>query len=824
LEFIAKPLYLLEFFMRMTRLLPLFLSALLLAGCGSEDNSATPVQSSGQRAQLAAATATPAAPAILTGPRANYTVAATASGYTITDFTGKDATLNVSSTARLRFADTSLGFDLDGVAGKCYRIYQAAFARTPDAAGLGYWIGEMDRGKTLAAVAAEFITSDEFRLRYGSSLSNLDLVKKLYLNVLGREGEPAGVSYWVGLLDNKLQTPSQVLEQFGESPENKAAILQVISNGVPFIEYGVSYSAADTPPGQSAGSGNLASNVSVLSAADNARIIASSDSSVTFSGAFSAEPGAILMGTDTVFKVVSLATQNGNTVVTTSAPSIDEIFESLEINGAYTATAAQAQTASSNGSQSGVRAQQGSASVGENFSFTGTLVDGNTTLTSTLSGGLRALIAYDYRRGSGLRSASITLNASTRLASQLHLAERASVTFEKQLGTVRILIPVSIYDRLLAAVGVRMVSLTVPFYVGASLSTEFDLKFSRTANVGGLVGLKYDGLTNTAVMNRAFSGQVDDTGFTSVTPSGAPALSTFKETASVYVKARPALSFLNTVAMAGVNVTLSGEGSATLQAPVPLTPFYCLVTTPSVNLSAFGFVRGAAFKETTSATQSAKLWTGIEARYGSCKAPVLITATASPSPGLVDSPLTVSATVRLDPAFAYAPGVAPSGKVSVAVAGGSCTITLAGAGSSSASGSCALTPTTGGAPASIALTYAGDTRYAAGTGTASHTIIDTRFAGTYKGTFSGDDSGSFTVVVSAAGTVTGSGLSKAGLAFSVSGSVDADGKVVISTGGSTSSGSVFKGSINVLASPATISGLWANAEFDEDGSFSGTRQ
>ena len=804
--------------MRAVVLLKILLLSTLLAGCGSElvPEPQMTLQSAAKSARAAVA------PVVLTGPRANYTIAAAGTGYTVTDKTGKDAPRNIGPNERLRFTDTSLAFEIDGIAGKAYRLYQAAFARTPDAGGLGYWIGAMDRGESLAGVAGAFISSPEFKLAYGAAPTNREVVDKFYRNVLDREGEPGGFAYWLGLLDEKRITFIDLLTSFSESPENKAALLKVIKDGVPFEEFGVAYTPADTPAGQPAGAGTLSAAVTVLAPADSARILSRSNTKLTFSGVLALAPGKVVLSSDAAFKVVSSVQVGGNTVVTVTAPALEELFDTLQIKGTYTANASQVEL-ESGASQATVRARQSTTAAADSFRFTSSLVDGNTTLNSTLSGGVQATVNYDFQasRG-GLRSASVDLNVTTRLASQLRLAERSSVKFEKRVGAVRIPIPVSIADRVLGAVGVRVVSLYIPFYVGASLSSEFDVRLSRVANVGGMVGISYD-VVNGATVRRTIGGTLEDTAFTSVTPAGAPALATFKESASVYLKARPALAFLDTVALLGVDLTLSGDASAQLQAPVPVSPFYCLVTTPSVSMSAFGYLKGAAFKEERTSTSTALLWTGIEARYGSCTASTIISASVAPAEGTVGAPMTVSASVALDPKFAAAPGVAPTGQISVSGAGGSCKMSLSAQGTTSASGSCVLTPTSAGAPATFKLDYSGDAKYSPSGKTLQAPVKGPQFAGTYVGTFSGDDSGTFQIVITAGGAISGTGTSPEGT-FGVSGAVDLDGKLVFSTGGSTSTGAVFNGAIVVSGAIATIGGTWSNAEFNEKGTFGGTRQ
>jgi hypothetical protein len=109
--------------MRAVVLLKILLLSTLLAGCGSElvPEPQMTLQSAAKSARAAVA------PVVLTGPRANYTIAAaaTGTGYTVTDKTGKDAPRNIGPNERLRFTDTSLAFEIDGIAGKAYRLYQA---------------------------------------------------------------------------------------------------------------------------------------------------------------------------------------------------------------------------------------------------------------------------------------------------------------------------------------------------------------------------------------------------------------------------------------------------------------------------------------------------------------------------------------------------------------------------------------------------------------------------------------------------------------------------------------------------------------------------
>jgi hypothetical protein len=146
-----------------------------------------------------------------------------------------DALINVE---RIKFADTAIALDISGVSGQAYRVYKAAFNRTPDLGGLGFWISGMDGGVSLNAVAQGFVNSAEFKSVYGASPTNAQIVTRFYDNVLGRAADSGGYNYWLGILDTGQGSVAGVLAAFSESPENQAAVIGVIGNGILYTPYG----------------------------------------------------------------------------------------------------------------------------------------------------------------------------------------------------------------------------------------------------------------------------------------------------------------------------------------------------------------------------------------------------------------------------------------------------------------------------------------------------------------------------------------------------------------------------------------------------------
>ena len=104
-----------------------------------------------------------------------------------------------------------------------FRLYNAAFARFPDAEGLEYWIDKNGSGQnSKREVAQSFLASDEFSDKYGDNVSTEDYVKTLYDNILGRTPDLEGYNYWVGQLSSGKETRAEALLGFAESAENKA--------------------------------------------------------------------------------------------------------------------------------------------------------------------------------------------------------------------------------------------------------------------------------------------------------------------------------------------------------------------------------------------------------------------------------------------------------------------------------------------------------------------------------------------------------------------------------------------------------------------------
>ncbi len=101
------------------------------------------------------------------------------------------------------------------------RLYQAAFNRGPDGAGLAFWSDQLGQGVPVAQVAQGFVGSREFAAAYGA-LDASGFVSQLYANVLHRAPDAAGQQSWVSALAGG-SSRAQVLAGFADSNENRVA-------------------------------------------------------------------------------------------------------------------------------------------------------------------------------------------------------------------------------------------------------------------------------------------------------------------------------------------------------------------------------------------------------------------------------------------------------------------------------------------------------------------------------------------------------------------------------------------------------------------------
>ncbi len=125
--------------------------------------------------------------------------------------------------------------------GQIDRLYLAFFGRPADERGLAYWVDRHQRGSTLEAIAEWFAEGAEFERRYGH-LAFGDFLDQLYREVLGREPDEEGKSYWLQRLEAGRVTRGTIVVYFTEGDELRrrwsarselVVLARIFGHGVP---------------------------------------------------------------------------------------------------------------------------------------------------------------------------------------------------------------------------------------------------------------------------------------------------------------------------------------------------------------------------------------------------------------------------------------------------------------------------------------------------------------------------------------------------------------------------------------------------------------
>jgi hypothetical protein len=94
-------------------------------------------------------------------------------------------------------------------------LYVGYFNRAPDPAGLAFWSQALNDGVSFAEIANHFANSNEFIAIYpglgGDGSSYSSFVTEVYNNVLNRNPDAAGLSFWTEQLQSGAVTPASFI-------------------------------------------------------------------------------------------------------------------------------------------------------------------------------------------------------------------------------------------------------------------------------------------------------------------------------------------------------------------------------------------------------------------------------------------------------------------------------------------------------------------------------------------------------------------------------------------------------------------------------------
>lgn len=459
---------------------------------------------------------------------------------------------------------------------------------------------------------------------------------------------------------------------------------------------------------------SLASNVRVLTDQENALITSSTASEIVIAGTLTLPDGTVVLGANRAFKVTASRVANGQTTLTVTEPELSELFDTLRISGTYAADASNLETTPVTPSSTG-RVRPLANSLDYTFTQSDTLAYGGLTTNATQRVGFSTTIDYNFDQAAGgLQTARFDLTSKYQVTLAVAYAASTQSQAEKPIARYRIPINLTLADAALRTIGIRVVSVQIPIYLGMKGSAKFALDAQGTVTANGAVRVLYDKQAG-ATSNAQYDGGFETGTVSATSPGGAPTYATFGLTGSVYVRTTPGLVFLNSVAMLGVDSTLSSDNAGQLQV-TGSTPGYCLSFTPSVSVSANGYFKGVGFSEVKTRSFSSTLFKGDPSYHGACLAATKLTGKVSQVTATAfGHDLTVDVNVDLDPQATSSPSTGPTGKVKVSAAGSECTVTLHATSLTSARGSCTLAANAAGTSVELKTAYSGDLRYSPAT-------------------------------------------------------------------------------------------------------------
>ncbi len=116
--------------------------------------------------------------------------------------------------------------EFEGRVAPVVRLYYAYFRRSPDYDGLRFWANQLATGSRRIAVSQAFADAPEFAATYGS-LSDEEFINLVYQNVLERPADATGRAYWLGLMA-KGANRGEVMLAFSESAEYRTRMDPIV--------------------------------------------------------------------------------------------------------------------------------------------------------------------------------------------------------------------------------------------------------------------------------------------------------------------------------------------------------------------------------------------------------------------------------------------------------------------------------------------------------------------------------------------------------------------------------------------------------------------
>jgi len=147
------------------------------------------------------------------GDEEDFTVSVADGAATITNAsTGVSVTLNDVNLVELDDGDALVFADNEDEAAVA-NLYHAVFGRNADYSGLDFWYDRVEDGISMQRIAQAFLDSEEYT---GDTQTNAQFLDALYDNLLDRDGDATGTTFWTTQLESGVSR-ADVLVAFAQA-------------------------------------------------------------------------------------------------------------------------------------------------------------------------------------------------------------------------------------------------------------------------------------------------------------------------------------------------------------------------------------------------------------------------------------------------------------------------------------------------------------------------------------------------------------------------------------------------------------------------------
>jgi hypothetical protein len=409
----------------------------------------------------------------------------------------------------------------------------------------------------------------------------------------------------------------------------------------------------------------------------------------------------------------SVLNPDSSQVITVEAPSLEAVFDQLDITGTYTLDAsqmvAQSAAARAQSAKSMRLSLESRPAAAAAVSIPLSLNQDSVTVSGTGTVTLQATVNIHYSKSAGFTNSSIVIDTSAQAGSSVS-ASTVAPLLSAQAGHFRIPIPLAVVDAQSNLIAASAAFIDVPVFVVALPSVSYGIGFDTTFQGSAIttVVIASDGGLSTSVQPGTTADSFAFSGATASPDPTTPVSSILGDSLFTGIDLSASLQLLNLVNLATVDTKIGDRYNGQLTTlAVTADPAYCGGSTGDIEQQA------AAIRELLSNVDTplpapviGMLGASGPQPIGSYCGVQPIVAAAPGESAVVFSPLTVAVSVVAVPGGASA---APTGVVQVGLDGATCQAVI----DSTGSGSCTLTPSIVGTR-SLTYQYQGDANFPAG--------------------------------------------------------------------------------------------------------------